>query len=169
MRSVRLLLAVLITLLVQLVLANRIDIAGIRPDLTVLLLVFLAYRRGPFAGTLMGFVIGLLLDLLNPQTLGMNMLAKSITGYLVGSLSRTLVVSGLPLLIALAATALLAHDLIFLLAYTRVDLPRTFVLFFTDAVPTAAYTALFAFAILAATTVLGSDRMFAPEEGRARR
>lgn len=144
MNGARLALLALLTLIAQVALVPRIAIAGIRPDLTVLLVVLAGLRGGPITGTLAGFLLGLLQDLLVPETLGMNALAKSIIGWQAGKLSGQLALEGPPLYLGLAAAAVLVHDFVYLLCFTRLDLGRFFVTFFTHAIPTAVYTGIVA-------------------------
>jgi rod shape-determining protein MreD len=168
MSGFRLVLAVLLALLAQITLVPRIAIFGIQPDVTVLLLVLLSMRRGPITGTLVGFGLGLLQDLLVPERLGMNMLAKSLTGYALGRLGGGLFVGGPGLQIALMGISVLFHDLIFLVALNGLDLPQLFKVFFMDSVPTALYTAFLGTVILIVAMALGGGRMFAPSEGDSR-
>jgi rod shape-determining protein MreD len=158
----------LLTSLLQLVVGERMAVLGIRPDLVVLIIVLLGLRRGPVAATLLGFLLGFLQDLLEPSTLGMNMLAKSCTGYAVGKLSGNLLVGGLFLHASLVGIALLLHDLIYLLVYTRLDPARFFGMFAAQSLPAALYTALCAFVVLALASALAGGKLFA-EEGRAGR
>jgi rod shape-determining protein MreD len=134
----------LVTLIAQVSVIPRIAIAGIRPDLTVLLVVLAGLRGGPITGTLAGFFLGLLQDLLVPETLGMNALAKAIIGWQSGKLSGQLAIDGPPLYLGLISAAVLVHDFIYLLCFTHFDLGRFFAMFFTHAIPTAVYTGLFA-------------------------
>ncbi len=154
MTGLRLAFAILLTLIVQLALVRRIAIFGIQPDLSILLLVLLALRRGPVSGTLLGFTIGLLQDLLVPETLGMNMLAKSIVGWAVGKLSRQLAMDSPALYFALIVTAVLAHDLIYLICLTRLDVARLVVVYFSHSVPAALYTGFIAVVVGFVATVL---------------
>lgn len=151
MSHVRLFLAVLLVLLLQVTVVARIGILGVQPDLMVLLLVLVALRRGPIAGTLLGFALGLVQDSLVPPTMGMNMLAKSLTGYAVGQLSDKLVVGGPALQAALVGGAVLLHDFFYLLAFTGLDLLTFVRMYFVQAVPAALYTAVVGLAVLAAT------------------
>lgn len=154
MTGLRLSFAVLLTLLVQLALVRRIAVFGIQPDLAVLLLVLIALRRGPLVGTLLGFAIGLLQDLLVPETLGMNALAKSIIGWAVGKLSRQLAMDSTVLSFSLMVAAVLAHDLIYLVCLTRLDVARLVTVYFTHSVPAALYTGLIAVLVGVVATVL---------------
>lgn len=142
MTGLRLLLAILLTLIVQLAVVRKIAILGVQPDLTILLVVLLALRRGPRTGTLLGFAIGLLQDLLVPETLGMNALSKSVVGWAVGKLSRQLALEGPMLYFGLVGVTVLAHDFIYLVCLTRLDVGRLLTIYFTHSVPAALYTAL---------------------------
>jgi rod shape-determining protein MreD len=135
-------LAVLTTLLLQVSMVRYLEVAGTRPDLPLLLLVLLSQRSGALGGTLLGFGTGLLQDIFVPHTLGMNMLAKTLVGHGVGKISEHVVVDTIPWNVGLIAVAVLAHDFVYLLAYTHLDLWRFFPLFFLHAVPTALYTAM---------------------------
>ena len=57
MSGLRLAVVILLALLLQLALVDRMSIAGVKPDITVLLLVLLSMRRGPVTGTLLGFFL----------------------------------------------------------------------------------------------------------------
>jgi rod shape-determining protein MreD len=164
---VRLLLTLLLTLIVQVAIINRMAIGGIRPDITVLLLVLLAQRRGAVFGALLGFSIGLLEGLLQPQTLGMQCLAKSVLGFAIGKLAQQLVTGSLPLMAVLLGLSVLVHDAIFLLAYTHLSPGRFFALYLTQSLPTALYTAVLGTAIaVVASAVAGGGPGTTRREGR---
>lgn len=168
MSGFRLVLAILLSLLAQITIVPRMSILGIQPDVTVLLLVLLAMRRGPITGTMVGFGLGFLQDLLVPERLGMNMLAKSLTGYALGRLGGGLFVGGPGIQVALMVVSVLFHDLIFLLALTGGDLPQVFKVFFLDSFPTAFYTAFLGSVIVIVAMALGGGRLFAPSDGDTR-
>lgn len=154
MTGLRLGFAILLTLIAQLALVRRIAVFGIQPDLSILLVVLLALRRGPIGGTLLGFAIGLLQDLLVPETLGMNALAKSIVGWAVGKLSRQLAMDSPVLYFALMVVAVLAHDLVYLVCLTRLDVGRLLTVYFTHSVPAALYTGVLSVIVGVVATVL---------------
>ena len=166
MNGARLVLLTVLTLIAQVALVPHIAISGIRPDLTVLLVVLAGMRGGPVAGTLTGFLVGLLQDLLVPQTLGMNALAKAIVGWQVGKISRQLALEGPPLYLGLVAAAVLVHDFIYLLCLTRLDLGRFFVMFFTNAIPTAIYTGIVASLMAVIVLVLQQGTLSRTTGGR---
>lgn len=166
MNGARLALLALITLIAQVAIVPHIAIAGIRPDLTVLLVVLAGLRGGPVTGTVAGFLLGLLQDLLVPETLGMNALAKSIVGYGAGKISGQLALEGPPLYLGLVTATVLVHDFVYLLCFTRLDLGRFFVTFFTHAIPTAIYTGVVAAIIAVVGLVLQQGTFARPAGGR---
>jgi len=76
--------------LIQLLLLDRIKIAGAKPDLLVLLVVFFAIFFGSGAGIEAGFIAGLLKDLYSLDIFGMNIILLSLTGLIAGMLSPKL-------------------------------------------------------------------------------
>lgn len=165
MSGIRLALVVLLTLLLQVALVDRMTIGNIKPDLTVWVLAVLALRKGPVAGTLIGFGLGLAQGLLAPSTLGMHMLAKSLTGYAVGKLSGHLADIGMPFPAILTGVAVLGHDLIFLVPFTGGDVLGILVLFGTRSLPTALYTTVVALGILVASRLLAGRTWATTEDG----
>lgn len=145
MSPVRPFVAALVVLIVQLTFAPRMAIAGVLPDFVLLLLVMFTLRRGPLVGTLLGFSVGLVQDLLDPVAFGANALAKCIVGWVIGKSAQKLAVEGRVFEVVMVAIALLLHDLIYLLCVTRFDLLRLAVLFLTHSLPAAVYTGAFAF------------------------
>lgn len=85
------LLAVLFVLLVcQATWVPKIAVFGVMPDLFVALTFAIAVSRGMTAGAWAGLLIGLLLDVEQPALLGMNAVALSASGFVVGRLSAQL-------------------------------------------------------------------------------
>jgi rod shape-determining protein MreD len=64
------------------VLESRIQVLGIRPDLTVLPVCYVGLRQGPLKGALFGALIGAIADSLSGHLLGPNMLSKGTAGIL---------------------------------------------------------------------------------------
>lgn len=166
MSGARLALLALLTLIAQVAVIPRIAIAGIRPDLTVMLVVLAGLRGGPITGTLAGFFLGLLQDLLVPETLGMNALAKAIVGWQAGKLAGQLAIDGPPLYLGLITAAVLVHDFIYLLCLTHFDVGRFFAMFFANSIPTALYTGLFASIMAVIVLVLQQGNLGRASGGR---
>jgi len=92
--------------LVQCVLGPAVSIGGVSPDIPVVLVVLLAIRRGPEAGCLVGFALGLVADVLAGGPLGLHALSKALVGFAAGALPRWFLVSRpvVPVTAALLAT-----------------------------------------------------------------
>jgi len=76
--------------LIQLLFLDHIKIAGAKPDLLILLVVFFAIFFGPSTGAEAGFVYGLLKDTYSLDIFGVNFLLLSLTGLIAGILSPKL-------------------------------------------------------------------------------
>jgi cell shape-determining protein MreD len=64
------------------VLEAKLDVFGIRPNLTLLPVYYVGLRKGPVKGALFGVLIGAIADSLAGNLLGPNMLAKGSAGIL---------------------------------------------------------------------------------------
>ena len=76
--------------LIQLLFLDHIKIAGDKPDLLILLVVFFAIFFGPGTGAEAGFVSGLFKDTYSLDVFGVNSVLLSLTGLIVGGLSPKL-------------------------------------------------------------------------------
>ena len=66
-------------------LLSHLGLWGAFPDVVLLYVAYVALRRGRVAGAVTGFAAGLLMDLVvNPSTLGVNALLKTLMGFVVG-------------------------------------------------------------------------------------
>ncbi len=75
----------LAAVLAQWLVFSRLPLWGVVPDVVLLYVALVALRSGRLAGAVAGFWTGLLVDLLvNPATLGLNALVKTITGFVIG-------------------------------------------------------------------------------------
>lgn len=80
------LLLILIAALLQSTLFFRLSIYYAVPDIALLILVFVSYTNGSLMGQTTGFFGGILLDFISFSPLGLNILVRTVTGYLVGLL-----------------------------------------------------------------------------------
>jgi rod shape-determining protein MreD len=91
MRKSSLWLLVLIVLVLQVTLLSRIEIMGVRPDATIIVLVYVALGLGSVVGSLLGFLVGLAkLGILSASVASMP-LAGTLVGFLVGRYARRIV------------------------------------------------------------------------------
>lgn len=86
--AIRSLAVILTALVLQVSLVADVVILGARGDLLVLVAVVAGLVGGPQRGAVVGFVAGLLFDLLLATPLGLSALAYCLTGYVVGSASN---------------------------------------------------------------------------------
>lgn len=109
--------AALCGVVVQVVFLPSIAVAGIAPDVLLLLVIWIALRQGQTVGALAGFTIGLLMDLVVPGALGINAFAKTWVGFIGGMFAHPEVnnVLALPLLKLLGILALSSgvHSLLY--------------------------------------------------------
>jgi len=78
--------AVLLGLLLQVTVVDRLPLPGSPPDLVLVLVIAFALAEGALSGMLTGLVAGLLADLLGPHELGRLALVYVVVGYAAGLL-----------------------------------------------------------------------------------
>jgi rod shape-determining protein MreD len=140
MKNLRDLFLLLTVLILQATLANRIAIAGVRPDLLVAFVVYFAWMRGPVSGVACAFTVGLLQDLDAPGPLGLNALAKTVVAFLVAKAGFRVHRSNVGVRFFFFLVAMLVHDVIYFGAYTGGDLGAFTRQFVFVAIPSALYT-----------------------------
>ena len=94
---------------------------SLKPDLILLVLVYIALREGPLVAICMGFGVGFIQDVYHPADLGLNALSKSIIGFVVGYGRSRIVADNIQVQIGLLFGAVLFHDLIYYLATSAID------------------------------------------------
>jgi rod shape-determining protein MreD len=125
---VRIAVFAVVLVFVQIGVISEVPIFGVTVDVSPLLVAFVGLLCGSTLGALTGFCVGLLVDLMLVQTLGVTSLLFTIIGYWAGRLRelRDPQAALTPLLVgaAAAATAMVGYSLIeFLLG---VDAPVSF-------------------------------------------
>lgn len=78
----------IILYLIQTTIFNKITIAGIKPNVVIILVVFIGYKYGKIPGMIMGFMTGLFLDLTESDYVGYYAAIYLTIGYLVGFSNR---------------------------------------------------------------------------------
>ena len=73
----------MVAVLIQWLLLGRLQIWGAYPDLTLLVVGWIALRHGRLGGSAAGFAVGLIMDVLY-HSWGIHMFAKTLVGFLVG-------------------------------------------------------------------------------------
>ncbi len=128
-------------ILFQSFLSEMVSIMGIRFDLAIIILVYLSLTQGPTYGVIFGFLIGLLLDVFTPQTLGWGALVKCLIGFAVGSFKDKLYLESLYSKGGVIFFALISNDLLYYI-FTQGVNGSTFRTWTNYTLPSAFYTAL---------------------------
>ena len=97
-----------ICILLQSTILGRIAIRGVRPDLALIVLIFVSMRRGAMVGQVSGFATGFLEDLMNVSPLGFHSLLRTVIGYVYGLLSGNVFIDPflMPIILTVIATIL---------------------------------------------------------------
>ena len=108
-------LVVLTALVLHLVVLSRLRVAGVMPDLMLLVGIAAGLTGGPSRGAAVGFVSGLALDLFLQTPLGLSALVFTLVGFAVGTLETGILRASwwIPVVIAFVASA--AGELLFAL------------------------------------------------------
>jgi len=72
-------------IVLQLTVIPLLSVQGVIPDLVLILLLFYTLQEGRMYGTIMGFVFGLLFDLVSGGILGSAAFSKTVAGFIGGS------------------------------------------------------------------------------------
>lgn len=91
-------------------LLSWVAVAGVKPDLALVVVALIAMRRGSMPGQVAGFASGLLADTISVGPLGMTAMVRTVAGYLIGRMAGLVSADWvlLPTLVAIAATVLKA-------------------------------------------------------------
>ena len=147
MKTIKNILLIALVLLIQSTIMGRFDLFGVRPDLGMLILLYIANSSGSSESVWYGFMIGFLQDVYTPEYLGFNTFTMSIIGYLLGFVNERVTMEKIPVRIVVTLFACILHDLLFVSLYTHLDLSLAFNLYvftgFLGAVYTTVLSVLF--------------------------
>ena len=118
--------ALLGAFILQVMIAPHIAIFGVTPNLLLLVVITLAFVEGSSAGATVGFIAGLLMDLLSTGPIGAWALVLSVTGYLSGSLKRNLFAEGWLAPVTVGAITALVADFAYLVVVTAIGVGPAF-------------------------------------------
>ncbi|GAB6090855.1 rod shape-determining protein MreD [Spirochaeta dissipatitropha] len=83
----------------------------VKPDLVLILIVWLSLKQGPFPGEVSGFCIGFVEDILSLSPLGFHMTARTIIGLSLGSIREYIGVDRIVVPLSFTAAAYLLQSL----------------------------------------------------------
>ena len=125
-------------LLVQTALSNFISFYGVKPDLPLVFIICTAIAKGKKAGALTGALNGVVEDVLFGRFLGLNAIAKSITGYIIGYTSRDLYKGRVIITMSMTFIGSVVFNLLYLLiAFFTGESSQLWHHFLTIAIPSA--------------------------------
>ena len=130
-----------VALVLQQTVIRIISIGDVRPDLLLITLVAISLRYGCVIGLYSGFLIGMVQDVYAVESLGANVLAKSIVGYCVGLLDEKVLKIMPATKVFFLAGAFVLHDLLYYSA-AGFKLSHMGYLFLHVTIPSAIYTLL---------------------------
>ncbi len=160
MKIIRNLLIIVLGLFVQSVVAGRFDIYGVRPDLAMLVLLYITGKSNAFEGVLYGFLIGFFQDVYTPEYLGYNALTMSLLGFMLGFVRERVTVEKIMVRIFVTFVACIVHDLFYLVLYTQFDLIVMANLLVQGSIAGAFYTAVLAVLFITVWEWLGKGEFF---------
>ncbi|HAU32355.1 MAG: Rod shape-determining protein MreD [Desulfotomaculum sp. 46_296] len=79
-----LLITLLAALTLQATVLDYLRVAGVKPDIVLIVIIFNSFRQGSKNGALWGFAAGLLVDIFSGGYFGLNALSLAAAGYLAG-------------------------------------------------------------------------------------
>ena len=139
--------------LIQTTWLDAIQLQGVLPDLTLLLVVYFAVAEGEERAMFTGVLGGMYQDVAGDMVLGHHVLCHVIVGYVVGRVARRLIVEHPVVKVGLVMSASLLHGLLSTgIEYVQTPGKSALHMLLTTVVPGAFYTALvtpFVFFLLA--------------------
>ncbi|MCD6123291.1 MAG: rod shape-determining protein MreD [Spirochaetales bacterium] len=109
----------------------KIKISNVIPDLSLIVLVYIAYRKGSMTGQVTGFVTGITEDILSLSPMGLNAFIKTFIGYIYGIIQGNVFVDPLLMPIILVAVATLIKALLLAVLGVVFPIPQITTHFFT--------------------------------------
>jgi rod shape-determining protein MreD len=124
--------------LLQIYFVPVIEINFWRPDLILIIIIFIGHKYGPMTATIVGFVLGIFQDSLSVSPIGISSFANCIIGFLAGSIREYKMKSNTAYLFTILL--LLSHGFLFYLIY-HLKTEATYAYFiFTRIFPNTIYT-----------------------------
>ena len=132
---------------IHLTMMDFISVAGITPDLIIILIVWIALKEGHFPAIIAGFVCGLFLDIISLDVIGTNALSKLLVGFIAGFFYRMGAadsIIGSYRFIIIVLSCAVAHNLVYFFFYLKPSEVTFFTFFIKYGVAQSLYTTVFA-------------------------
>lgn len=130
-----------IVLLLQTTLVNLISIKTIKPDLPLLLVIFISLKEGRVKGTLAGFLIGLFEDFTNSTSfIGLSALTKSIAGFVSSYFNHQKGAVNFLSIVIIGLVTITIHHFIYYAIFIQGSNLNFITVMLNDIIPSIAYT-----------------------------
>lgn len=128
----------IIFLLIQSTTVNFLQIGSIKPDISLVFVMCIAMFKGEKTGAFIGFLNGLIEDMLYGRVLGFNALARLLTGYAIGFGTKNIFKGPVLITMGIVLIGSLFHSIIFvLLGYILKQTSNPWYFFMPIIVPSA--------------------------------
>lgn len=138
----------LLVIPVQTLLLEEIQIAGVKPDLALILVYCFSWAKGEIHGLLWGVALGGLIDLFSVGLLGVNFILKTTIGLTIGMLGRSFLNLSLLWNVLIFFFISILHDFLGTLLVEGMREGSLFLMIQPDMVGRALYNSLFAVGLL---------------------
>jgi rod shape-determining protein MreD len=119
---VRLSLITVLLITVQTTIVSFTSVFNIVPDIMMIWIVYIAVTRGQIPATMYGFGIGLTIDLMSGQFLGLSALCKTLAGFIAGYFYHEnkieITISNYRFLVIVAVISFI-HNIIYFIIFTQ--------------------------------------------------
>jgi len=132
----------------QTLIADLVSIRLARPDIILVIIVWLTLTRDLSWGVSFGFAAGILEDSHHPQFLGLGAFLKIAAAIAVYLTSHRVRIDSLPIRIAVIAAVVTAHDILYFLVVYSFNIHLEFITLFNTIIPSAIYTSVVAAGVL---------------------
>ncbi len=158
MRKFSLWFMVLVLLILQVTLFRKIEVWGVRPDATIVVLVYVALAYGPLVGAVFGFFICLAEFSVLSSALASLPLAGTLVGYLVGRYGTKIMYESHLVQLVIIFVGVVVFDVI---NFVWLGPAEFWVGFFRYTMPGALYTALAGVIVVTVVERVGGMRIIA--------
>jgi rod shape-determining protein MreD len=118
--------AFFIAVLLQVMVAPYISIGSISPNFLMITVIIVALAEGSNAGTTLGFVAGLIFDLLGAGPVGPMAMVLSVVGYVTGLIHENLFAEGWLLPVAIITVATFSSEILYMIVVLFLGTQSTF-------------------------------------------
>ncbi|HOJ49559.1 MAG TPA: rod shape-determining protein MreD [Spirochaetota bacterium] len=115
---------ILFSIFIIIYLFDFLKIKNVRPDIVLIIVIYIAYRKGAFSGEITGFFAGLAEDFIYSTLFGAYSFSKFITGYITGKIITNFIIDNFFVQFFIILIVTLINNIIFMsaiLVFTNVS------------------------------------------------